>query len=562
MDLKDVSGVDHYCSFFEQTIANTERARRRKGQAPRNHSPNQLTVSWYMAKCAQSIHAWEEEHMISTTHVPAPYPPSVRFADDLQPLMVSQMILEELEDDEGTAVLLQFYNQAEEAEIRANEIVRPQSVDIIKELFFKATTRGWYSLRVDHVSDITQLLDSDRRVLSNWRKPASSHDVDSQKIKILGNRAVQRDNRAEAERMYSSAVRAANSLENEQLAHLIPLKDASMYSQGRRLSKKALFRQAKVSYGLRRFKSCLDKLHILVDSHSENVKASLEMERARQRLREEENGAYWFSEMYKQAKVTPPSIDCTIHAGPIAVHAFFGCGHGLFTSKPDKAVEGQAHLITQIAQNLYHNHDSARLFTDLHHGDYDAMGISKPLASRTNHSCHGNYRRSFINNMQIIRACQDIEVGIKLFFCYQSPSPHTSKTLQRRKALCGDLHWTLKHLGTPAQISKAWMLVEQLENTYPTRERVLCLELWDTCFMLVEALIGQGRPAETIEVTVKGLDAFRYKLIAYPSRNDGIKEQRLVVEQWGQVNEHTVHYLYSIHVNGKETVATISPELA
>ncbi|KAI0595299.1 hypothetical protein F4775DRAFT_585593 [Biscogniauxia sp. FL1348] len=714
MDLQDVSNVDRYMSFIKDILANAERARLRQGQIPREHPPPQLVIRSFMAARARSIQAGKDGYIYSrrTTQVPAPYPPSVRYVDDLQPLMISRMRLEEhhrgkratiriltppdrinaimaiAEDEEGTTVLLQLYNQPDEDDVRAEDTIRPESVCIIKEPFFKATSNGnSYSIRVDHVSDIIWLLDGDERIPRKWRKPASLLDSGSQTIRVLGNNAVQVNNWGAAERMYSAAIRAAKTPEEEQLAQLNrslvnlrlgrpegALKDASMCSQTEKLSEKTLFRQAKALYALQRFKHCLEKLQELVESYPENTAALAEIVRVRQRLREEMDGVYQFSSMYKQSEATPPIIDCATYIGPVIVRSSPGRGRGLFTTKPVKAGDllfcekafayvyagddspasllkktvlmnlttkrtvmgGQAHLISQIAQKLYHNHESASVFTDLHHGDYDTVGISEvdgqpivdtflidriislnsfgaprtslqqfnkpgkdkrnshttcgiwPLASHINHSCVINCQRSFIGDMQIVRASQDLDANSELFFHYLPPSPFTSyeetqkglshwgfvcscqlchdkkstpqKTLQKRKALNGVLSRTLKTLmdtNTASQILKAQKLVQQLEKTFPNPEEVPYPELWDPYFALGGALNMQGRLTDAIEMMVKGLESLGYKIVASPPRKIDAKRPKLVIEKWGQLN----HFVPRILLTLSEAYMILSPAL-
>ena len=104
-----------------------------------------------------------------------------------------------VEDEEGTAVLLQLYNQPEECRVRKGLILREGDVCIIKEPFFKATTEGSYSLRVDHVSDIIWLQDVDERVPLRWRTRILKLDETSQAIRLQGNDAVKKRDWAQAE---------------------------------------------------------------------------------------------------------------------------------------------------------------------------------------------------------------------------------------------------------------------------------------------------------------------------------------------------------------------------
>lgn len=152
----------------------------------------------------------------------------------------------------------------------------------------------------------------------------------------------------------------------------------------------------------------MEKLLILVRRNPKNTDAWTEIKRVKQRLREEETGSYQYNSMYKQADATPPLVDCATYIGPVAVRDSAGRGKGLFTTKSVKAGEllfcekafgysysgddssigksnttvlmnlgsgtvcvgGQAHLITQIVQRLYHNPAGSVVFTNLHHGVY------------------------------------------------------------------------------------------------------------------------------------------------------------------------------------------------
>lgn len=107
-----------------------------------------------------------------------------------------------VEDEEATAVLLQLYNQPEELKVSKEHILQVGNVCIVKDPFFKATTDGSYSLRVDHVSDIIWLADTDDRIPLKWRKEVLCRDESSQGIRIRGNAAVQKREWAEAERLY------------------------------------------------------------------------------------------------------------------------------------------------------------------------------------------------------------------------------------------------------------------------------------------------------------------------------------------------------------------------
>ncbi|RYC81102.1 hypothetical protein BFJ63_vAg16008 [Fusarium oxysporum f. sp. narcissi] len=210
-------------------------------------------------------------------------------------------------------------------------------------------------------------------------------------------------------------------------------------------------------------------------------------------------------------------------------------------------VGGQARLLTLIVQKLNHNSSLSAEFGDLHHADYQKAtvletdgtpvvdsflveriaslnGFGAPrtsrqsflqatsgsrdmtggkdfkyttsgiwlLASRINHSCVGNCRRSFIGDMQIVRATRDLLADTELFFCYRLPVPFESyqeaqkgfnnwgftcdcglclrkkatsrSVFQRRKVLADGLQRLLDHPGS-GNGAKASRLMKALEET-------------------------------------------------------------------------------------------------
>lgn len=228
---------------------------------------------------------------------------------------------------------------------------------------------------------------------------------------------------------YTNAIRSAKTTEEEQLAYLNrslsnlrlgrpekALEDAhKSTTDTANPGEKALYREAKALYSLGKFDLCMEKLMALVRSNPKNSDAWAEIRRVKDRLREENEGSYQFKKMYEQAKATPPLIDCATYAKPVAVRDSPGRGKGLFTTKQVKAGDlllcekafaysyagddspigrsnqtilmnlgnkymcmgGQANLIGQVVQKIYHNHSGADAFTSLHHGDYVPVAESE-----------------------------------------------------------------------------------------------------------------------------------------------------------------------------------------
>lgn len=202
------------------------------------------------------------------------------------------------------------------------------------------------------------------------------------------------------------------------------MEDACKGGVSGQASEKGLFREGRALYELGKFDLSLAKFQAVVERYPHNKDARSEIKRVRERLREQQTGHYEFAKMYEQAEATPPLIDCATYIGPVAVRPSPGRGRGLFTTKPVKAGElllcekafaycyagnenptsrnnirilmnigtkrssigGQAYLITQIVQKLYHNPESSASFTELHRGDYQATALpeveGKPIVDR------------------------------------------------------------------------------------------------------------------------------------------------------------------------------------
>ena len=205
--------------------------------------------------------------------------------------------------------------------------------------------------------------------------------------------------------------------EEQQLAHLnrslanlklgypeMALSDAVQGSDAESPSEKRLFREARALYVLGNFNTCLEKLQELASSYPANLAVKPETHRVKTRLQEQQTGDYNFRQMYRQARQTPPLVDCATFSLPVEVRSSSGRGKGLFTTGPVSAGQmllcekafaysfvedqprktsilmnmstrkmtagGQSQLLPQVVQKLYHNPQMLSSFRDLHHGDY------------------------------------------------------------------------------------------------------------------------------------------------------------------------------------------------
>lgn len=225
MDVKDVSQDFYYAAIMKGSVAAAERAKLRKGHSVFDHPPPAHVIARFMRNRQDPTGDFGQGHpVVATSQVPAPYPPCTLPLRDLAPLSISEMRLEThhrgkvaflrvltppslitalmaiVEDERGTAVLLQLYHQLEQRVVPASEVLWKGRVCAVKEPFFKCATDGTYSVRVDHVSDIVWLEDSDELVPQKWRQPALAPGG-SKSTREKGNEAVKGGRWAEAERL-------------------------------------------------------------------------------------------------------------------------------------------------------------------------------------------------------------------------------------------------------------------------------------------------------------------------------------------------------------------------
>lgn len=187
------------------------------------------------------------------------------------------------------------------------------------------------------------------------------------------------------------------------------------------------------------------------------------------------------------------------------------------------------------------------------------------LASKINHSCIDNCRRSFIGDMQIIRATKDLPANTELLFVYRSPEPLESyrdvqkglsgwgfrcgcelcrekkatckAALQKRRAINQGLNNLMRDIKF-SQVTKARQLLNRLEETYVGKEpNAARLELSALRIGLGCHLVELGQPKAAIEMIVKGLEALGCIIIACPPGKQS-RRPKFEVKRWGITTCH------------------------
>jgi SET domain len=204
--------------------------------------------------------------------------------------------------------------------------------------------------------------------------------------------------------------------------------------------------------------------------------------------------------------------------------------------------------------------------------DYHSCGIWVQ-ASYINHSCYSNVRRSFLGDMQIIRAVRDIPAGTELTFWYHVPDTKgydkrqqklqnwgfqckcvmcieekntPKKTTKKREVLLSDLEADFM-APSGAQLPKIERLLTALEQTYKTSSaQVPRLALWEPYLLLTRMYAAQNQIEKAISTALKALASLGFVIkgaeippSAEPTRPNTANAS-FVVEQWGLVHDRVV----------------------
>lgn len=194
-----------------------------------------------------------------------------------------------------------------------------------------------------------------------------------------------------------------------------------------------------------------------------------------------------------------------------------------------------------------------------------------PQSSYINYSCLPNCCRSFIGDMQIVRATKDMDVGTELFFTYtdvqtQDYYEDGQKVLEQWGFMC-DCALCLSKKSTPREIltrrktlkenltalittaftttdvnSMGRRIMRDLENTYPATARKPGSVRIDLIvpYLLLGTMLSGTRPLEAVEMILKALEASGCVITACPRvGHEKPQRPRLQVQQWGSCMAET-----------------------
>lgn len=232
---------------------------------------------------------------------------------------------------------------------------------------------------------------------------------------------------------------------------------------------------------------------------------------------------------------------------------------------------------------------AAYMSADLNAGEIKPITIGVwSFISHINHSCISNSCRSFIGDMQIVRATKDLEAGTEVYAWYYDPMQFesidqaqkhmskwdftcdcafcidrqmtTKKEHLKRESLLKDLNRFLDNGAKKDNILGAQKTLERLTETYSAAAKepgAVRLELWGPCFILAKMLRIMEKPSEAIETVLKGLEALGFVISANPTRVVAKSSKpELRIRQWGLVDTLCVDAFHILH----EAYRKIAPE--
>lgn len=99
-------------------------------------------------------------------------------------------IMAVMEDENEDVILLQLYQQEDESDRSAADIISVGTVLLVKEPYFKVMGDGEYDIRVDHLSDVIHLKRDDVRIPKAWQPRLIEIQLSAESLKAQGNNSM------------------------------------------------------------------------------------------------------------------------------------------------------------------------------------------------------------------------------------------------------------------------------------------------------------------------------------------------------------------------------------
>ena len=211
MDVHNVT--ERYTNMIASQRMTLVQAKARQGQRPRDRKSREDAYAKFMMTL-KIRESGQQEVVIYSSFVPPAYAPCTVPLTNLRRISIRELQLEMhhrgtylllrsitppsrmtavvavMEDENGDVALLQLYQQEEEEECVAADIINVGTILLIKEPCFKVTGEGEYGLRIDHLSDAVHVGKYDDMTPEKWQAQASDQASTAESLKIKGNKAI------------------------------------------------------------------------------------------------------------------------------------------------------------------------------------------------------------------------------------------------------------------------------------------------------------------------------------------------------------------------------------
>ena len=208
MDVDNVT--EQYTELIDRQKQTLQEAKKRQGQRPHDRKSREHTYSKFMVALMLSGNR-AQKHLLQSSFIPPAYLPCSTPMTELRAVVIKDLQLEThhrgtclllrsitppsrmtaimavMEDVNGDVVMLQLYQQEDEGNRAAADIVNVGTILLVKEPYFKVMGDGEYGLRVDHLSDVTYLKRDDARIPKAWQPRLIEIERSAESLKIKGN---------------------------------------------------------------------------------------------------------------------------------------------------------------------------------------------------------------------------------------------------------------------------------------------------------------------------------------------------------------------------------------
>jgi hypothetical protein len=209
MDTHDVSDVPEFLGCLREHKQNLKNAQAVKGCPARSKNSRDEILMQFMFRQMMNTKPPVNPNHIRSSFLPPAYPPCVTPFSKLKKVMMTSLCLEThhrgrylllrmitptdtmtavmavVEDEEGSVLIIQLYNQ--EQELSGAQTLREGTVLVVKEPYVKVMADGDNGIRVDHLSDVRFIPEFDDLVPLSWKKRVTQADETASFWKAKGN---------------------------------------------------------------------------------------------------------------------------------------------------------------------------------------------------------------------------------------------------------------------------------------------------------------------------------------------------------------------------------------